>query len=77
MGRVAKLGTSLESTPIGAALNFAGSGVPYIVWKAASATFAANAKGVATKVGSQSGNIWRTIELKILQLRGIPVKYVP
>ncbi|MBV1777377.1 VCBS repeat-containing protein [Burkholderiaceae bacterium DAT-1] len=75
--RAMSLGRSLESTPIGSLMNQFGSKVPYWMWKAASATYAANAKGVALKVGVQSGNIWRTIEQPILNWRNILIKTVP
>jgi hypothetical protein len=75
--RAAQLGTSLERTPIGSLLNRLGDKVPYPVWKAASATFAANARGVAVKVGAEAGNIWRTIEAPILNFRNIPINIVP
>ena len=77
MEKAAQLGKSLELTPIGAGMHYFGEKTPYWMWKAASATFAANAKGVATKVGTQSGNIWMTIEQRILNMRGIQVNIVP
>jgi hypothetical protein len=77
MARAAKIGTTLEKTPIGAILNKSGDRVPYFVWKAASATFSGNAKGVVIKVGQKIGNIWRTIEKPILNWRKIPIKYIP
>lgn len=77
MQRAAQLGRSLESTPVGAAMNYFGANTPYWMWKAASATFAANAKGVATKVGTQPGNIWRTVEQPILNVRKISISVVP
>ena len=51
--------------------------VPTPVWKAASATFARNAKGTVIKVGGDVGRIWNVVEKPILQGRGIPIKYVP
>ena len=77
MDRAAKLGTSLESTPIGALMNRFGEYVPYSMWKAASGTFAANAKGEVIKVGTQLGRIWSTVEAPILNARGVPVRIVP
>ena len=77
MQRAASLGRSLESTPIGALMNQLGGKTPYWMWKAASATYAANARGVAIKVGVQPGTIWRTIEQPILNARKIPIKVVP
>lgn len=50
MGRAAKIGKSLESTPIGSLMNRYGEKVPCWMWKAASSTYALNAKGIATKV---------------------------
>lgn len=76
MERAMKLGTSLESTPIGSIMNSAGENTPYWLWKLASATYAANAKSAAIKVGAEAGSIWRTIEQPILNWRDIPVKYV-
>ena len=76
LGRAGKLGTSLERTPIGALMNKIGEPVPYFMWKAASATFAANAKGTAIKVGAKQGNIWSKIEKPILEFRNIPVKQI-
>jgi hypothetical protein len=35
-----------------------------------------NADGVALKVGIQEGNIWRTIEQPILNLRNIPIDHI-
>ena len=58
-------------------MNQLGGKTPYWMWKAASATYAANARGVAIKVGVQPGTIWRTIEQPILNARKIPIKVVP
>jgi RHS repeat-associated protein len=77
MLRAQAYGKSLEMTLIGRAMNFAGEKTPYWAWKAASATYAANASGVATKIGEKAGNIWRTIEQPILNLRNIPINVVP
>jgi hypothetical protein len=77
MARAAQYGTTLEKTPIGSLLNRFGDNVPYTVWKAASGTFAGNAKGTAIKVGLKEGNIWRTIEKPILNWRNIPIHNVP
>jgi RHS repeat-associated protein len=77
--RAAQYGTSLERTPIGATLNWLGQSVaiPYPVWQVASATFAANARGSAIKVGAEAGNMWRTIEQPILRVRNIVINHVP
>lgn len=77
MQRAAQLGRSLERTPVGWAMNKLGERVPYWMWKAASATCAANARGTAVKVGTEAGRIWRTIEAPILRWRNIPVSVVP
>lgn len=77
MIRAAQYGTTLERTPIGGILNSLGDAVPYPVWKAASATFAGNASGTAIKIGTSSGNVWRTIEQPILNWRGVPIRYLP
>lgn len=72
-------GTTLESTPIGAALDYASNtlGIPGLtpVWNLASATFAANASGTATAVvlSESTTSVWATIEAPILSARGIPV----
>jgi hypothetical protein len=63
--RAAEMGTTLEKTLIGSILNRFGKNVPYSVWKAASATFAANARGTAIKVGLEQGRIWTTVEKPI------------
>jgi hypothetical protein len=76
MERASQLGTNLESTPIGALMNAGGENTPYFLWKAASATFAANADGTAIKVGVEAGNIWRTIEQPILNLKDVVINYV-
>jgi hypothetical protein len=52
-----------------------GQKLPYWVWKVASATFAANAKGTAIKVGATTGKIWGGIERPILNFRKIPIDY--
>lgn len=75
--RAKQHGTILESTPIGILMNAFGSRTPYWIWKIASATFAANARGTAIKVGIQNGNIWRTVEQPVLNIRSIPVNLVP
>ena len=67
MARAANYGTTLEKTLIGSILNRFGDKVPYSVWKAASATFAGNAKGTAIKVGYQY--------LHLLPERAIQLKY--
>ncbi len=77
MQRAAQLGTNLESTSLGSLMNYFGDKTPYWLWKVASATFAANADGTAIKVGVEAGNVWRTIEQPILNLRGIPMTTVP
>ena len=77
--KAAKLGTSLEKTPWGATMNYLASKgvkVPYVAWKAASATYAANAKGTAIKVGIKQGNIWSKVEKPILQFKKMAIKYV-
>ncbi len=74
-------GTTLESTPIGSALDFASNslGIPGLgpVWKAASATFAANASGTATAVilSDSATSVWATIEEPVLSARGIPILF--
>ncbi|MCG3116645.1 MAG: PKD domain-containing protein [Candidatus Manganitrophus sp. SA1] len=77
MARAAEIGTSLETTPIGSILTAFGESIPYPIWKLASATFAANVRGTAIKVGVEAGNIWKTIEQPILIFRNIPIRYVP
>ncbi|NQD36438.1 type IV secretion protein Rhs [Permianibacter sp. IMCC34836] len=75
------MGTTLELTPIGRALdvvhNTLGINLPNFVWRAASATFAANADGVATAVVLSENplSIWATVERAILSARGIPIVY--
>jgi hypothetical protein len=75
------LGTTLESTPIGATLDFASNtlGIPGLtpVWNLASATFAANASGTATAVilSESATSVWATIEAPILEARGIPILF--
>jgi RHS repeat-associated protein len=76
MARAVIYGTTLEKTLIGSILNKFGDKIPYTVWKIASTTFAGNAKGIATKVGVKQGNIWM-IEKLILELRKIPIRYIP
>jgi len=70
-------GTTLESTPIGAALDYASNslGIPGLgpVWSAASATFAANASGTASAVIFAEGSTWASVEALILAFRGIPI----
>ena len=70
-------GTTLESTPIGATLDFAANylNIPGLgpIFKLASATFAANASGTATAVILAEGITWTTVEAPILAARGIPV----
>lgn len=72
-------GTTLESTPIGAAMdwlaNSAGVNLPGWMWRTASATFAANASGVARAVvlSTNPASVWASIEAPILAARGIPV----
>jgi hypothetical protein len=72
-------GTTLESTPIGSALDFASNtlGIPGLtpVWNAASATFALNASGTANAVILAEGTTWTSIELPILSGRGIPIVF--
>jgi uncharacterized protein RhaS with RHS repeats len=77
MARAANYGTILEKTPIGSVLNRLGDKVPYAVWKAASGTFAGNAKGTVIKVGAKQGNIWRTLEKPILNWRKIQIRNIP
>jgi hypothetical protein len=77
MERAAAYGTTLDQTLIGGLLNAGGESTPYWLWKVASATFAANADGTAIKVGLEAGNIWRTIELPILNFRNVPISYIP
>ena len=74
--RAGRLGTSLERTPIGSLMNKIGEPVPYFMWKAASATFSANAKGTVLKVGARQGNIWSKTEKPILEFRNIPIKQI-
>jgi RHS repeat-associated protein len=72
------LGKTLTKTPIGAALEYLqyGRGIPIpdFVWKLASATFAANAKGSAIAVIRYERDAWR-IESQILEFRNIPIIY--
>lgn len=75
--RAASMGISLERTLIGGLMDRYKQHVPYWGWKAASAVFAANARGTALKVGVAEGNIWKSIEKPILQWRGIPFNVVP
>jgi len=77
MAKAAQLGITLEKTPIGAILQWIGSKTPYPVLQAASATFAANARGIAIKAGAKQGYTWRSIEKPILKWRNIPVNNVP
>lgn len=75
------LGTTLEGTPIGGAMdwlsNTAGLNLPGWAWKAASATFAANADGTATAVilSSNPASVWATVEAPILAARGIGIVF--
>lgn len=73
-------GTTLESTPIGSALDYLSNtvGVPGLgpVWSAASATFAGNATGTATAVVYSEGVTWSTIELPILTANEIPILFI-
>ncbi len=73
------LGTTINKTIIGRALASFGSHVPRFVWQVASATFAANAKGVAKAVIRYNNprSIWLTIEKRILDWRSIPIRYSP
>jgi hypothetical protein len=70
-------GTTLESTPIGATLDFASNTlrIPGLtpIWDLASATFAANASGTAAAVILSEGATWTGIEAPILAARGIQV----
>ncbi|MGH8237216.1 MAG: RHS repeat-associated core domain-containing protein, partial [Steroidobacteraceae bacterium] len=77
--RAAQLGTSLERTPIGWTLDKINKVVPIPmpVWKAAAATFAMNARGVAVKVGTVMGRVWSTVEAPILNWRNIPIVVIP
>ena len=74
--RAADLGTTIGQTPIGWAMTLGGEATPQWLWKAASATFALNADGVALKVGLQEGLIWSSIEQPLLALRNIPIVHV-
>jgi RHS repeat-associated protein len=73
------LGTTLEQTPIGGAMDFlqntVGIPLPSALWNAASATFAENATGTATAVILNAGQTWTNVELPILLSRGIPIIY--
>jgi RHS repeat-associated protein len=75
------LGTTLGQTPIGGMLEFVqydvGISLPKALWKAASATFAANASGTATAVilSNEAGNLWATFEAPILSARGISILF--
>lgn len=73
--RAASIGRSLESTPIGSLMN--GRVQAKWAWDAASAIYAGNARGIATKVGTQAGRTWTTVERPILIRRGIPINSVP
>ncbi len=72
-----QLGTTIDKTPIGFVLDRLGV-QNRTVWVAASATFAANAKGTAKAVirSLTPKSIWH-IEKKILNSRGIPINYYP
>ncbi len=75
------LGTTLEQTPIGGAMDYlantAGVNLPNWLWKAASATFAANADGTATAaiLSTNPASVWATIESPILAWRAIPIVF--
>lgn len=73
-------GTTLEQTPIGGAMDYLqntlGMTIPNWTWRAASATFANNATGVATAVILSPGSVWTTVEMPILISNGIPIEYV-
>jgi len=79
----ARIGTTLEKTPVGATLNFisnrVGIRVPNAVWDGASAIFAANAKGTVRAVirNSSKGSTWARIEAPILRFRNIKPVVLP
>lgn len=70
-------GTTLESTPIGSALDYLSNtvGVPNLgpVWNAASATFAGNAYGTARAVILAPGYTWTNIEAPILTANEVEI----
>lgn len=82
-GAAQQLGTTIEKTPLGAALDkimnsntvnrFIPGGVKNEVWKTASGMFAANAKGNALAVVRSSGQVWTNIESKIIVSRGVTI----
>jgi len=75
--RASQYGKIITKTPIGSILNRFGEKIPNVVWNIASATFAGNAKGTATKVGIEAGRIWSKIEQPILRWKKIPIKEIP
>ena len=74
------IGTTLEKTVIGSVMDTIehriGYELPKVLWKAASATFAANASE-ATAVIRAAGATWTGIEEPILAARGIAINFVP
>jgi len=76
-----ELGTTIEKTPIGKTMDFVhnqvGLKIPDSMWKAASATFAANAKGTATAVvrSNNPASVWASIEQPILNFRQVPIVF--
>ena len=80
MVRAQGLGTTLETTFIGGLANGrigTGSFLGRKFWEYASRTFAGNARGAATKVGTREGYFWRTFERPILERNNIPINVVP
>jgi hypothetical protein len=76
------LGITLEKTPGGRLMSWLEHDAKVWTfstrtWDWASATFARNAKGTAIAVIRAPGRVWTTIESKILESRGIPVRHVP
>ncbi|MDH3227374.1 MAG: RHS repeat-associated core domain-containing protein, partial [Thermoleophilia bacterium] len=69
------IGIMITDTLGGRLLNSLGPRVPAAVWRAASAIFAANAKGVATafvRTPMRSGNIFMSVEVPVMRLFGNP-----
>ncbi len=77
-----RLGTTLEKTPIGRALNLVqdltGLKIPKAIWDGASAIFALNAKNGARAMirDTSPTTTWARIEAPILRFRGINTTYL-